>query len=424
MRTLAFLVCAALASAEVHTLTLDQALERALAQNPDVVLARLNAQQSSARVEQVRDPFSFKLGAGSGMAYTYGFPSTLDGNAPAIAQARGQMAIFNKPQQYLVEQAKEVASGAKLDVPLRQQEIAYRVTAAFLDAEHATRSANAAEQQYRSLAQIKQFTDIRVADGRELRVEATRATVNALTAQNAAEEFAAIGEAAELTLAQLLGYAPGDRVRPALEDRGLAALDESREQATAKAIAESLEIRRLESNIKAKQLEVRSYESAHMPRINLVSQYSVLARFNNFDVFYPRFQRNNFQIGASIEFPIFTGKAPEAGKSLAQIEIEKMEVELNRTRSRITADIDQAYRDAERAERGRTLRRAALDLAREDLSVLMIQADEGRATMAQVEAARAAEQEAWIAYYDAQHTVELARLNVRRVSGTILAGLR
>ena len=70
------------------------------------------------------------------------------------------------------------------------------------------------------------------------------------------------------------------------------------------------------------------------------------------------------------------------------------------------------------------LQRAKLDLAREDLSIVLTQNDEGRATMAQVEAARANEQEELIRYYDSQRAVELARLNVRRTTGTILADAR
>ncbi len=418
------LLCATCAFAEVHTLTLAQALDRALQQNPDVLLARLEVQRSKAQIEQTRDPFALKVGAGSGLAWTYGFPSSIDGNAPAIVQARGQMAIFDKPQSYRVEQAREASNGTAIDIPLRQQEIAYRVTNAFLDAEHAVRSAAAAELQYKSLLQVKQFTDVRVADGRELKVESQRANLNALTAQNAAEEFGYFGANTEMALAQLLGYPAGDRVKPALEERDQVVLTETQEQASAKAIADSLELRKLESNLKAKQLEIKSFAASRLPKVNLVSQYALLSRFNNFDVFYPRFQRNNFQLGASIEIPIFTGKAAQAGKTQAEIDIEKLQLEITRTKTRISADIDQAYRDVQRAERTRTLRRASLDLAREDLSVAMTQSDEGRATMAQVEAARAKEQEEWIRYYEAQRSVEVARLNVRRTTGTILAGVR
>lgn len=104
--------------------------------------------------------------------------------------------------------------------------------------------------------------------------------------------------------------------------------------------------------------------------------------------------------------------------------MDKLRLEIARTKNRISSDIDQSYRDVQRAERTRTLRRATLDLAREDVTVAMVQSDEGRATMAQVEAARAKEQEEWIKYYDAQRVVELARLNVRRNTGTLLASVR
>ena len=96
MRVPAFFLFTACAFAEVHTMTLRQALDRALAQNPDVILARLDAQKSKSQTDQTRDPFALKLGAGSGLAYTYGFPASIDGNAPAIVQVRGQMAIYDK----------------------------------------------------------------------------------------------------------------------------------------------------------------------------------------------------------------------------------------------------------------------------------------------------------------------------------------
>lgn len=424
MRVPAFLfLLTTTAFAEVHTMTLRQALDRALAQNPDVILARLDAQKLKSQTVQTQDPFALKLGAGSGLAYTYGFPASIDGNAPSILQVRGQMAIYDKPQSYRIEQSKEAERGAAVDVTLRQQDVAYRVASAFLDAEAAVRSAAAAQRQFESLAQVKQFMDVRVADGRELRTASTSANVQALVAQNTAEEFAYAGANAEAALAQLLGFPPGDRVHPATELRDDAPVI-AQQQAVSTAIDQSLELRRLESNLKAKQLEVKSFESNWMPRINAFSTYQVLSRFNNFDVFYPRFQRNNFQIGASIEIPIFKGKAPEAGKAAAQTDIDKIQVEIARTKNRISSDIDQAYRDVQRFEKTRALRRAMLDAVREELSVLLVQSDEGRATLAQVEAARAKEQEQWIAYYDAQRLVELAKLNVRKATGTILASIQ
>ena len=129
-----FTLCAA---AEVRTLTLGDALDIALKQNPDVVLARLDQQRARAQVTIEKDPFFPKLFAGSGAAYTNGFPMSIDGNAPAIVQARAPMAIFDRPQSYRAAQASEAARGAEIDIGLRQDEVAYRVASLFFDADQA-----------------------------------------------------------------------------------------------------------------------------------------------------------------------------------------------------------------------------------------------------------------------------------------------
>jgi hypothetical protein len=77
-----------------------------------------------------------------------------------------------------------------------------------------------------------------------------------------------------------------------------------------------------------------------------------------------------------------------------------------------------------RAESAREVARADLDLAREELTIDLAQMDEGRMPLAKVEEARATENEKWLAYYDAQHTAEVARLNVLRQTGTLEAALR
>src|SRR4051812_33668267 len=104
--------------AEVHTLTLRQAIDLALEKNPDVLLSRLDEQKSRDQVTITREPFSLKFGVGSGAAYTYGFPASINGNAPSIFRAQGNMDLFNRPQSYLVAQASEAMRGAVIDTRL------------------------------------------------------------------------------------------------------------------------------------------------------------------------------------------------------------------------------------------------------------------------------------------------------------------
>jgi hypothetical protein len=68
--------------------------------------------------------------------------------------------------------------------------------------------------------------------------------------------------------------------------------------------------------------------------------------------------------------------------------------------------------------------KADLDLAREQVSIDLAQMEEGRVPLTKLEASRFLEDEKWLAFYDAQHTVELARVELLKQAGTLLAALQ
>src|SRR5215469_17499530 len=90
-----FFVFCLCASAETRTLTLSQALDLALQQNPDLVISRLDQQRAHDQVTIAKDPFYPKIYAGSGLAWTYGFPTSIEGQAPSIMEARTNMALYD-----------------------------------------------------------------------------------------------------------------------------------------------------------------------------------------------------------------------------------------------------------------------------------------------------------------------------------------
>jgi outer membrane protein len=419
-----FFLIAFSAAAEVRTLTLRQALDIALKQNPDVILARLDQQRARAQVTIAKDPFLPKLFAGSGIAWTNGFPMSIDGNAPAIVQAKAPMAIFDRPQSYRAAQANEVVRGMEFDVGMRQDEAAYRVASLFFDADQGARSLAAVERQMESLVRVRDLTGVRVSEGRDLSIESSRADLKVLQAQQRQAELSDAVADAETSLAQVLGFSPGDRVHPAQEDERRPVALDSEESAIQQALNTSREIRRLESNLQAKNLEINGYRAERLPKVDFVGQYSLLSKYNNYEKFFGAFQRHNVELGASITIPILVGRSGQAAMAQSQVDIEKIRTEIGRTRSRITADLQRAYRDVRRTETAQKLARADLDLAREQLSLDLTRYDEGQVTMAQVEASRAAEQEKWIVYYDTQHALEVARITVLKHSGTLLASLQ
>jgi hypothetical protein len=97
---------------------------------------------------------------------------------------------------------------------------------------------------------------------------------------------------------------------------------------------------------------------------------------------------------------------------------------MNQTRNRIELDVQKGYRDLQKAAAAQNVARLDLDYARDQVSLLLAQLGEGRATQQQLDDARLNEQEKWIIFYDAQHEVEKARLSLLRQTGTLLAALR
>jgi outer membrane protein TolC len=129
-------------------------------------------------------------------------------------------------------------------------------------------------------------------------------------------------------------------------------------------------------------------------------------------------------VGASVEIPLIVGQAASAQSAQSEADIAKLRIELDRTRTRITSDLRIAYQNLRRSESARDVARADLDLTREELTIDLAQMDEGRLPLATVEALRATENEKWLAYYEAQHAAEVARLNVLRQTGTLELALR
>ena len=400
-----------------------QVVERALRENPDIALARIEEQKAALNVRVMKDGFSPKVGAGSGLAYTNGYPLSIDGSGPAIVQARASQFIYNKPQSYLVAQARENVRGASYATGSKRDEVAFRVVSLYLDADRARRLSNAAAREVEELTKISNAVAARVEEGRELPIENRRAQVNILQARQRLIALNEDQELAEQQLAVALGLVPEDRVRTSDAERPAPATPQTEAAALEAALAANKDIKRLESAMLAKGLEARSNRAARYPRIDLVAQYGLFSTYNNYDVYFKQFQRNNGEIGVSFQLPILPGPAVKAQAAMAEDDAAHLRIEKNQLQSKIAMDLHRAYLDIAKAQSARELAQADLQLAREQLSVVLAQAGEGRVAMRQVEEARFGEEEKWMVFFDADAALERARFDVLRQTGELVAAL-
>lgn len=405
-------------------MTLKQAVDLALEQSPDIILARLDEVKANQAVRAARDPFIPKLYVGSGLAYTYGFPMSIDGSAPSLIQARAAASIFDKTKSLKVAEERENARTARIGSEGKREEVAERVAMAYLDADRASRLARVAAKQIDALTQVVEATKVRVTEGRAIRLDEMKAELERERARERARLLESDARFAQTQLSLLIGGSADDRVETSAELAPLIGLPDSEAAAVRMALDNSNELKRLQSIMLAQGFSLQTERAARLPKIELVAQYNLFARFNNFDQYFNRFQANNGQVGMSFQLPVLGGTAPGAASATALAEISRLRTEVGRVRNRTSYETQRAFQAVTNAERARELTRLELEVQRENVAVTLARQESGRATMAEVEQARFAEGERWLTYYDSQTQLERAKVALLRWSGSLLVALR
>lgn len=425
MRKLIFLAGLALAArAETYTLTMKQAVDRGLSRNPEVTMATLDALKATQGIRLAQDPFYPRAGIGTGIAYTNGMPLSIEGSAPAILQARVNEYLFNKPQSYAVQVQRETARGTTFATAQKRDEVAWQIAGLYLDADRANRLIETATRQLDSLGKVRDTAQTRVDEGRELPVTVSEANLNLTSARVRLSNLESDRDMAERGLAIALGYAAGDLVAPSAADRTPPSLPLNEAAALQSALDSSAGIKRLQSALVAKGLEIKGTEARKLPQVDLVAQYALFGKYNGLDKYFNQYQANNGELGVSIQLPLFIGAGIRAAVAQLDTDQQHMRLEIQSTRDQIAMAVHQSYQGINRAELSGQLAKAYLDLARQQLTLALDQMNEGRATLRDVEQARINENEKWIAFYDAQFNQERARLDLLRQTGTLLASIQ
>jgi len=419
--TLFLLASIASHAAEVHHLDLKAALKRAVEQSPDVLLSRLDESNAQHGVQIARDPFSPKVAMGSGLAYTYGFPMSIEGSAPSLFQVKASQSIINRPQSYLLAKAKVEARGTQQVVQLRRDEVLERTAKLYLDADRAARSLKIVAGQILNLEAVLSGITARVEEGRSLPIEVQRADVNLKRARQRLRMLEIELKQTEHSLAYVLGYESEDRVAVSTESNLEIPLAADSEAVIREALDNSRELKKLQSDLQAKTLEVQANKSAWLPQVDLIAQYALFSRFNNLDQYFNRFQTNNAQLGVSFKFPIVPGPASAALAAQALNEVSRLRLRVTNTRNRIELDTRKLYEDLQLHKENRELAKLDLDVAREQIAIHLAQLEEGKTTRRQVEESRFLEAEKWIAYWDAQYLFDRARISLLSATGGMMS---
>lgn len=402
-------------------MTLSEAIRLAARRSPESHLAQLEIEQAGNAAALARTARTPKLFAGSGLGYTDGIPQSIAGAAPSVAQITAMQPLFDAGRKQRIRQAQELSEAAVHSAEAKRGQAVYRVGALYLDFELASRSLEFLEQQLDSFRRIEDVTAARIAEGREIPAALTRARLDNARSQERLLSAQSQFDQLESDLRRRLDLGADVRLRPVADDalRPIA-LPEDRAEAQRQAVENHPDIDALDARLRSKGFEGKAAAGDRYPKLDLVAQYALLAKFNNYDEFFNRFQSHNWQAGISFQVPLFAGKGVAERVAKAKLEARGLELQRKIKQADIEIESLRAYENVREAERRTELARLELDYARENLGVLLAQFEEGGLALDPVERARVMESAAWQRLYESRYTLDKAKLALLHTTGDLI----
>lgn len=404
-----------------QNITLREAIRLALQQSPETHLAQLEVEQANSDVALARAERSPQLFAGSGLGYTDGIPQSVEGATPSVAQLTAKQPLFDAARKQRIRQVRELADAATHSAEGKRDRAVYRVGTLYLDFELSSRSADLLKSQLDHFLRIEEVTAARIDEGREIPTALSRGRLDTARAQERLRAAEAQFELLEADLRRRLDFGPDVRLRPVAADSlGPLELPETQIETTRRAVKDHPDLAALDAQLRSKGFQQKAAAGDRYPKLDLVAQYALLAKFNNYDEFFNRFQRHNWQTGISFQVPLFAGKG--VGERIAKAKLEARALELQRKVKHADIEIEslRVYESVQEAESQTKLARMELDYARENLSVLLAQFEEGRLAIDPVERARIVESSAWQRLYESQYSLHKAKLALLHATGDLV----
>jgi outer membrane protein TolC len=398
-------------------LTLRHAIELALQNSKDIQVAKLQARLADRSALITKAPFLPNVYAGSGAGYTFGIPETPGGRAPALFNVSYTEQVFNEPLRGQGKEQQEMAKTQKILLEDAKNSVIARTAAAYLELVMVRHSLELLRKERESAEKILGVTQEREKENFELPLAVTKDQLTKARVVQRILQLEGREDELEVTLRGQTGFAENTRIDVTPEDLPGAAEQEGA-NLVAMALQDNVALRVAESDVRAKQFRLTGEKRGYYPTLELVSVYSLLAKFNNYDQFFKTFERNNFNAGVQVQVPIFSAQT-KANIALAQVNLDVAKAALASKRNEVSAAVRVKTRRLRERDAAKEVARLELQLTQQNVAVLQSQFGEGKVNLREVEKARLEESDKWMAYLDANFQRQQAQLDLLQSAGQL-----
>jgi outer membrane protein TolC len=393
------------------------AIELALKNSATTGLSQADLQRARSVVRQTKDVFLPQMVLGSGLGASYGFPLSLEGAAPSIFNVNFQGALINLAQRNYVKAAKSDVDVTTAQNADRRNDVMMETALDYVQLDLLDSSLTIQREQQQSAQKFQDIVAQRIQAGLDSQVEGTRAKLAGARTRLDIAQTQAAADQLRLRLSQLTGL-PVTEIRTSTETIPEMPPVAQDQDLPGEALKNNPVVKVANAAAQAKEFRAQAERKQLYPAIDFVGQYAVLARFNNYDQFFQKFQRNNVTAGVAIRFPFFN-PVQRAAADAAKADAVKSRKEAQTVKEQVSTETLKLQRSVEQLAAAREVAQLEHQLAQSDIEAAHAKIESGAASIKDEENARVAEHERYTAYLNSSFELDRAQIQLMRQIGQL-----
>ncbi len=407
------------ARGQAEPLPLERAIRLALAHSTTSAIANADVQRAFASYRELRNNYIPQLTLGSGLGWTYGYPLSIEGSAPALATVVAQSSVFNPAQRQFLGAAKLDWHTSELQDKDQRNAVIQDVALTY--AELAKWEARLArlQQDDAQAQQMEQAVVERLQEGVDSAVDLNKAKLVAARVRLHQAEARGSADVLRRHLSTLTGL-PVSSIEIAPETIPALPPVAAEQDLSEKAIATSPTVKIADQHSLAEAMRASGEHRSLLPSIDFSAQYARFSTFNNYTRYFPAgtFQRDNATIGFALRIPLFNA-SQRARVDAAEAEALKAKKQAEATRNQVGEETLKLQRAAEQLEAAREVAQLEYQLAQSGLEAAQTRIDAKTGTLHELADARAQAAERYLLFQDADFEYQRVRMNLLRATGDL-----
>ena len=430
LKVVAFVLLPATLLAE--PVPLKRVVELALSHAVSGGIAAADEQHAAAAYRDLRNSYIPQLMTGAGLGYSYGFPLTLEGSAPALFNITAQSALLNPSLREYLQAAGVDSTVASLKSKDQRNQIIQDAAQSYAELAKWEQRLAKLQDTEDAAKKFQAAVADRVKEGVDSELDGTKARLSAARVRLRIEEAKGAADVLREHLSKMTGLAAADIQT---EPDSIPAAPEPPAEDSTKTAESNPAVQASVEHARAQYLRAQGEHRVLWPSVDFAAQYALLSRFNNFENYYipskpcvtslgeflcvtNTFQQNNATVGVSIRFPLFNASQRSKAQA-ADADALKAKKQAEAAKNQVSEETLRLRRSVAQLQAAHDVAQLEFEIAEKGLTAVQTRIDAGTANLHDMDDARSQVSERFITLQDVTFELERAQLGLLRATGDL-----